>query len=148
MESSEGNNTSTTTATVAQPLTPENAQNSHLRTIQEAVSEGLEFSTSNHHNKMMIMPREDDEDNEDGEHQVIRIVNMEDGEDEQIYRDSAALIIEDDQDNISPRPKNSVKESVAFSEDDFYENEVAAKATIMKMRNSNALIFFPGDEFN
>lgn len=146
MESSEGNNTSTTTATVAQPLTPDNAQNSHLRTIQEAVSEGLEFSTSNHH-KMMMIPRDDDNETGD-EHQMIRIVNMEDGEDEQIYRDSAALIIEDDKDNISPRPKNSIKESVTYSEDDFYENEVAAKATIMKMRNSNALIFFPGDEFN
>lgn len=34
-----------------------------------------------------------------------------------------------------------------FLEDDFYQNEMAAKATVMKMRNSNALIYFPGDEF-
>ena len=33
-----------------------------------------------------------------------------------------------------------------FLEDDFYQNERAAKATVMKMRNSNNLIYFPGDE--
>jgi len=43
------------------------------------VSEGLEFSTSNHHK--IIIPR-DDENEDSGEHQMIRIVNMEDGEDE------------------------------------------------------------------
>jgi hypothetical protein len=33
-----------------------------------------------------------------------------------------------------------------FLEDDFYQNEIAAKATVMKMRNSNNLIYFPGDD--
>ena len=33
-----------------------------------------------------------------------------------------------------------------FLEDDFYQNERAAKATVMKMRNSNNLIYFPGDD--
>lgn len=37
--------------------------------------------------------------------------------------------------------------AAVFLEDDFYQNEKAAKATVMKMRNSNALIYFPGDEF-
>jgi FtsP/CotA-like multicopper oxidase with cupredoxin domain len=71
---------------------------------------------------------------------------MEDGEDEQII--SGALIIEDDRDNSYVEDhKDMMSQSIGYMEDDFYDNEMAAKATVMKMRNSNALIFFPGDDF-
>ena len=40
-----------------------------------------------------------------------------------------------------------IASAAQYLEDDFYQNEYAAKATVLKMRNSNALIYFPGDEF-
>ena len=48
MESSEGNNTSTTTATVAQPLTPQSVDENQLRTLHEVTSEGIEVSLKDH----------------------------------------------------------------------------------------------------
>ena len=71
---------------------------------------------------------------------------MEDGDDEQII--SGALMIEDDRDDSPVADhRDQMSQSFPFMEDDFYDNEIAAKATVMKMRNSNALIFFPGDDF-
>ena len=57
--------------------------------------------------------------------------------------DGALLIEEGKDDSPVASNRNVLDASAGFLDDDFYDNEFAAKATVMKMRNSNALIFFP-----
>lgn len=66
---------------------------------------------------------------------------MEDEEEQQIINEGGLLL--PDSPPGDDFEADLLQSQAMFLEDDFYQNERAAKATVMKMRNSNALIYFP-----